>query len=83
MSELPGITGMDELPGCAHNWEIRSAQESQLPTGPFLAVRVHTIVLGVCMRCGEPETWTLPGLWSLDELRRDLSPAQHEELSKR
>lgn len=60
----------EQAGGCAHHWVLRKAQPAPAPYSTFGNHDPYTLVLGQCTQCGEPETWLLPGEWTLEDITR-------------
>lgn len=67
--ELPVVdAGTSQPAGHVHSWQVLAAELSQLPQPILFGSRQATRVLLRCRDCGWPETTTLAGCWTIEQL---------------
>ena len=61
--------GSEDTPEHLHSWTVLGVQPHS-PCAVFGPPQPYTIILVRCSECGEPDTRTRPGEWTLEDLNK-------------
>lgn len=70
-SSEQGDSGSGDAPEHLHSWAVLGVQRSTVPPVIFGMPGKYTIALIRCSQCGEPDTRTLPGEWTMEDLNKE------------